>query len=337
MARTGTFGGMIWDPEVFLGYVAEANPIKSEMVTSNVIVPSKELASQLTTKNNVVSIPSFSPLTGTPLNYDGLTDNTPVDVAPAKKQTGMAFGRMKAWKDLDFTIELSGVDPLKEVASRVAQFIQINNQAELLAIVQAICALPAFSSHVTDISSATLTIAEETNYLGATAFIDAQQKALGDYLGEGGLIFMHSFVYAQRCKEGLIDFNSVNNPNKLTTSPWLGTYLGKQILIDDTMPTVPAGAAAKKYMSYIIGPGAFLTAPGAIKVPVETDRNPEIKGGMEMLYYKWRRILHPVGFSFDAGSVIAESPTTAELGTTAKWSLIFNPKLVPIIQMISNG
>lgn len=147
MAVTGTFGGFYFDPDVFTDYIQEVDPVHTSIINSGVLRVSPDISAVLTDKNNVFTVPNYAPLSGDAKNYDGETDNTPVEVS-ANKQTGMAFRRMAAWKDQDFTRELTGADPLGDVARKVAYYQQKNNQKELLSIVDGVLGVSGMNTHV---------------------------------------------------------------------------------------------------------------------------------------------------------------------------------------------
>lgn len=92
------------------------------------------------------------------------------------------------------------------------------------------------------------------------------------------------------------------------------------------------------YKTYIVGRGAILTAPkDNYEEPYYTDYDPESKAGIEKLYTKEGKVLHPNGFTFKVDNVAKESPTKAELGTVDNWELKFNPKNIKIGLIQSNG
>ena len=109
MARTGLFGGFSFDEEVFTDMMQEQPTWNNAILASGVLVNNPAIMNLIGEKGNVATIPMYKPLSITdagmaPLNNDGLTDNTPVDIA-GKKQTCMLTQIMKAFKAKDFTKE----------------------------------------------------------------------------------------------------------------------------------------------------------------------------------------------------------------------------------------
>lgn len=334
MASTGTFGGFYFDPDVFTDYIQEADPVHVSVINSGVLRVSPEISAALTDKNNVFTVPNYAPLTGDALNYDGVTDNTPASIA-GNKQTGMAFRRMKAWQDQDFTKELSGADPLGDVARKVAFYQQKQNQADLLAVVDGALGVTAMADHVKDISSATAPTAE--NRLSADTFLDAAQAALGDNFDDLTMVAMHSRVYTNLLKLQLVN-NISTAPDAYSRGVKFGLLLNKYlVMVDDSLTTSGTGDT-RKYHTYLLGEGAIATARNIrIDKPNYTDYDPKTKGGVNMLYTKWGMAMHPLGMSLDPSKIAAESPTRVELGTAANYSKVWDTKNIKLAKIISNG
>lgn len=336
MARTGTFGGFHFDPEIFGSYQQEVDTTKTELVLSGAVVHSAELERIIAGGTNVATIPLYAPLTGDALNYDGEVDNVPVTVS-GKKQTGMVFGRMKAWKSNEFVKELSTADPMADVARKVGKFYQKVNQKTLLSILKGISGVAGIAGHKTDISSASTTVAAG-NKISAAVVEGAKQKALGDNASVAAIMIAHSAVTSTLKLEGLVEYAKYTVGGALMNDINLPTYQGMILLEDDGMPTDAATeTVAKKYHTYILGAGFILEAPAPVETPTYPAYDPETDGGIEKLYTKERMIYHPNGFSLAVNNIAKESPTDAELATTANWSLVMDEKNIPFVEIISNG
>ena len=340
MAVTGTFGGFYFDPDVFTDYIQEADPVHTSIINSGVLRVSPEISAVLTDKNNVFTVPNYSPLSGEAKNYDGATDNTPVEVS-SEKQTGMAFRRMAAWKDQDFTRELTGADPLGDVARKVAYYQQKNNQKDLLSIIDGVLSVDAMSSHVKDItaskgSSSTATPTAE-NRLSADTFLDAAQEALGDNFDDLTMVAMHSRVYTNLLKLQLVN-NIATTPDAYSRGVQFGLLLNKYlVMVDDSLTTGTKDGAAT-YTTYLLGEGSIATARNVrIDRPNYVNYDPESKGGVNKLYTKWGMAMHPLGMSLDVSKIAKNSPTRVELGTKANWTKVWDAKNIKLAKIISNG
>ncbi len=338
MPRTGTFGGFVFDPEVFADYMAEQPTWSNAIIASGILQEDATIMDLIGTKGNVATLPFYKAINADdyePLNNDGLTDNTPEEIEGGK-QTAMLIQRMKAWKSKDFTKELTGADPIQHIGNSVTNYYQQVWEWELMNITNTVMKLEALKNHVMDISAEGGTVAD-ANKVGETTMIYAQQKALGDMANGFGIAIMHSLILARYKALGLVEYAKYNEANGLTQEVNLPTINGLVVVPSDRH-TVDISGDVPKYKTTIVGRGALLTAKkNNYEEPYYVDYDPETSAGIEKLYTKEGRVLHPNGFDLNVKNIEKESPTRAELGTTDNWTLAFNEKNVKIGQIISNG
>ena len=345
MAKTtGTFGGFAFDPEVFADYMAEQPTWSDAIMASGILQDDATLMGLIGEKGNVATIPFYVPFDegasgGAALNNDGKTNNTPVDVAGGK-QTCMLIQRMKAWKAQDFTRELTGANPMGQVAQGVAGYYRQVWTRELMGIMDAVLGLSGLANHVTDLSASGSTVAE-ANKIDETTLIMAEQKAIGDLMldsGRGfGLAIMHSAIWARLNALKLVNYNKYVITNAVEREVTLPTINGLIPVVSDRF-TVEASGTIPVYKTFIAGRGSFLTCDkNNYEKPYYTDYDPETKAGVEKLYTKAGKVLHPNGISILAENIVEESPTSAELATSANWSLKFNEKNIRLGLIKSNG
>lgn len=341
MARTGLFGGFYFDEEVFTDMMQEADFWKNEILASGIVQNDASIMGAIGSEGNVATIPMYKPLNihdenmGA-LNNDGLTNNTPVEIA-GDKQTCMLIQRMKAFKAKDFTAELTGANPLDNIKSKIQNYYTQVWENELMNIAQAVLGVDKLSDHVTDLSITTGTIADK-NKINETTLIDAEQAALGDMAGGLGLIVMNSKIYAAYKKLGLVEFDKYTVGNVLQQEITLPRIGGKLVKVTDyyTVDTTTAGFPV--YKTYLFGEGAFKSCDKTnYKNQYTTDYDPETAAGTDMFYTKQGKVLHPNGLSLAVDNIAKESPTFTELGNKANWSLKFNPKNVKMGVIKSNG
>lgn len=340
MPRTGTFGGFAFDPEVFSGYMAEQPTWNDAIINSGILVQDSTIMDLIGEKGNVATLPFYVPIDeaeSQALNNDGETDNTPVEIS-GKKQTAMLIQRMKAWKAQDFTKELTGADPMTHVANSVAGFYRQTRVRDLMAIVDAVLSLKGMENHVKDIAETTGTgTVTDANKVDETTLIFAKQQALGDSSDNMGLLFLHSYMYAKYQALGLVDYNKYTVTNALAGDVNLPSINGFIPVVSDRY-TVDTSKTNPVYKTYMIGAGAFLTCDKTnYEDPYYADYDPETKAGIRKLYTKQGYVLHPSGFSIDQNKVAKESPTNAELGNKANWSLVYNHKNIRMGMIKSNG
>lgn len=341
MARTGNFGGFHFDEEVFASIMNEKDYFSNPVIASGIIAQDSTIMDLIGTKGNVATIPIYKPLNVfedgmDALNNDGMTDNTPVEIT-GEKQTCMLIQRMKAFKAKDFTKELTGADPLALISGKIGDYYKQVWEKELMNIANAVLGVSALSDHVTDLSITTGTIGEK-NEINETTMIDAEQAALGDMAGGLGLVVMHSKIFAKYKKLGLVEYGKYTVGNILRQDIELPTIGGKIPLVTDyyTVDTKVSGFPV--YKTYLFGEGAFLSAEKKnYENQYTTNYDPETSAGIDKFYTKQGKVLHPNGLSLAVDNIAKESPTFAELGTAANWSLKFNPKNVKMGLIKSNG
>lgn len=341
MARTGTFGGFHFDPEVFTSMMAEADYWSNPILASGVVREDASIMDAIGSKGNVATLPFYTPINlfdegMAALNNDGKTDNTPVEIA-GNKQTCMLIQRMKAFKANDFTQELTGANPIDHIKSKVQSYYTQVWENEMMNIINAVLGLDGMADHVTDLSITSGTVAD-ANLVNETTAIDAEEAALGDMAGGLGLMVMHSKIFAAFQKLQLVEYDKYTVGGAVKHEITLPTINGKVVLrsnvhtIDASVPGFPV------YKTYLLGEGALLGATkNNYKEPYYVDYDAEASAGIEKLYTKQGRVLHPNGFSLAVDNIVEESPTLAELGNKANWSLKFNPKNIKLGLIKSNG
>ena len=208
------------------------------------------------------------------------------------------------------------------------------------------------SAHTTDITS------DGDGLMTATTLNNATQKACGANKKKFTLCIMHSAVATNLENLNLLEHLKYTDANGITRDLDLGTWNGKLVIIDDSMPTADvaasgsgdtAVAAYTKYTTYVLGDGAIDYANIGAKVPNEMARDAATDGGVDTLYTRERKVFAPVGISYEKTSQVSQSPTNAELEKGENWTLVhsgesvaanrsfYDHKAIPIVQIISKG
>lgn len=341
MARTGNFGGFVFDEEVFASMMQESDFWRNEIMASGIVQQDATIMDLIGSKGNVATIPIYKPLNifedgmGA-LNNDGETDNTPVEIS-GDKQTCMLIQRMKAFKAKDFTKELTGADPLGLIKQKIAGYYTQVWENELMNIANAVLGVSALSDHITDLSVTSGTISD-ANLMDETTMIDAEQAALGDMAGGLGLVILHSKIFARYKKLGLVEYGKYTVGNVIRQDIQLPTINGKIPLVTDYYTVNTSAAGFPVFKTYLFGEGAFLSADKKnYENQYTTNYDPETSAGVDKFYTKQGRVLHPNGLSLAVDNIAKESPTLAELGNKANWGLKFNHKNVKMGMIKTNG
>lgn len=341
MARTGNFGGFVFDEEVFADMMQEQDFWRNEIAASGIVQQDSTIMDLIGSKGNVATIPIYKPLNVfdedmAALNNDGETDNSPVEIS-GDKQTCMLIQRMKAFKAKDFTKELTGADPLGLIKNKISGYYTQVWEVELMNIANAVLGVSELSEHITDLSVTTGTIGD-ANIINETTMIDAEQTALGDMAGGLGLAIMHSKIFARYKKLGLVEYGKYTVGNVLRQDIELPTINGKIPLITDYYTVDSSVAGFPVFKTYLFGEGAFLSAEKKnYENQYTTDYDPETSAGIDKFYTKQGKVLHPNGLSLAVDNIVKESPTQEELGKSANWSLKFNHKNVKMGLIKTNG
>ena len=241
----------------------------------------------------------------------------------------------KAWLnqgfgEMDLVVELAGSSPMQHIRNRFGTYWQRQMQRRLIASALGVMAdnIANDSGDMVEDISAGVGAAAVFN---RQAFVDAAYT-LGDQVTNLGAVAVHSATMAVMVAND--DVIYIPDSKGQLVIP---TYMGKRIIVDDSMPV-----ATGVYTSIIFGGGAFgfggiegsafAWGEGAPKVPFEVWRQPQAGngGGMEEIWERNTWILHPFGFSWVEGSLVEKSPTLADLALAAHWNRVVARKAVPM-------
>ena len=319
---TGRFGGFDFDPEVYGSFVDQEPVFTDSIIASGILATDANMTTLLDNGGTVGTTRFYNPLdpdTDAPLVRDGKTNNTPVEISGGK-QSFIRMDRMKAWKANQLVRELTAANPMAAVARHTAMYWRMYLQGLLVKTADAVLGLSGLSRHVIT----------ATGGVTSGLIIDGQQAALGEFARKFGLFVMHSKIFAEYQKLGLVDYNKYTITNVLQREVELPTINGLIVIVNDrgTSHVVEEGASDPKkkvtiYDCYLFGQGCFLEATPSVTTPDYTDYNPELGGGTDILYNTRSWILHPNGVSFLADNITGETPTDAEFTNKTNWALRF--------------
>lgn len=302
-------------PDVFNPYVVEKTAELSALFQSGIIRPDAALDTLARTGGTLLQMPFWTDLTGADEVLSDSAPLTPQNIA-ASKDVARLHARGKAWGVNDLAKALSGDDPMAQIGNLVAEYWARRFQALLISTLKGVFAAASMSGNVHDISAVTGADA----FTGST-FIDAAHK-LGDAESKLTAVMVHSLVFATMRKQNLIEF--IPNSEGVYNIP---TYLGKRVIVDDSMP-VTSGV----YTTYLFGEGAIGYGEGEAPVPTETDR--DSLAGEEYLINRRHFIMHPRGVKWNEASVAGEFPTNAECETAANWTRVYENKNIRIVKFV---
>ncbi|MGX9944873.1 major capsid protein [Bradyrhizobium denitrificans] len=307
-------------PTKFNKYVQVLSTQKSELFQSGIIT---DLTSVIDAEieGKTVNMPFFNDLDAS--DAEQVLDDT-TDLTVSKMTSGQDVAvkllRGKAFGSSDLAADLSGADPIDAIANRFADWWNKRMQTALLATLAGAMGSADMAANVNDISALT----GGAEYFDADSFIDAA-FLLGDEQGGLTAVAVHSLTLKAMVKADLIDFVP-DSQGKLT----IPTYLGKTVIVDDSMPVAGAGAN-RVFTTYIFGPGAVGFGEKSPKVPVEVERQ-ALKGmGQEYIVNRRQWVMHPRGIKWLGASQAGVTPANSELADVANWKRVYDPKIVRIV------
>lgn len=328
-------------PEIFTPYAQLMTQEKSRLIQSGAIAVDAELSNLLNGGGLTFNQPFFKDLDN---DDENVSNDDPNDEStPNKIGTGsevqVRLSRNNSWSSMDLTAALAGADPMAAISSRVADYwvrrLQLVFVSTMKGVLADNAAAPSGGDTHTqndmihDISGGAF-VDGVTNF-SAEAFVDGA-VTMGDGMDDLTMVMMHSLVYARALKNNLIDFmpdsdNFAAVPN--TTGPRKGipTFLGREVIVDDGMPS-----SGGVFDTWLFGAAAFQFGAGSPAVPTETDRKPETGngGGQDILFNRVEWTLHPVGYAYVGGTTAKGGPSNADtsgnLANAATWRRVFNER-----------
>lgn len=315
-------------PEVFNNYVIQETIKKSALIGAGIAQSDQRVT--VPDGGDTVNLPLFNDLTGDPEAIQ--SDST---LTPDKIDTGKDVARIlmfgKAWSSEDLAAELAGADPMKAIASKVANYWTIQEQKIALAALDGVFADNDANDDgdlINDIANEDVDT-DEAEELDGDAILDSKQL-LGDAKDKLTALAVHSQVHTNLQKKQLIQYDP-----EADADIGFGTYLGHSLVVDDEVPTEEADTSGTKYTSYLFARGAFGYEDGQPKTPTETDRN-SLKGE-DILINRKKFIMHPRGFAWQEGDVDGEMPTLTELADATNYDRVYPRKLARVVKIITNG
>lgn len=352
------FNSKTFNPEAFGKYTSRIPQTKkNELIKSRALKANADIRNAFSAQTGTAyaTIPMYGLLDGDPLNYDGQTEITATNTTTFERSV-VVVGRAKAWTEGDFAEDITGgAGFMDNVAVQVVEYWDQVDQATLLSILKGIFAMTGANNlkfvngHTCDITAN----ADEAALVGAATLNTAIQKASGDNKSKFKIAIMHSVVATNLENLKLLAYLKQTDANGIERELALGTWNGRVVLIDDSMPTEEVEAdgetpAYTKYTTYVLGEGAFDYENIGAQVPYEMSRDPKTNGGQDTLYSRQRKCFAPYGISYAKASQASLSPTNAELENGANWTLVhdggtaaarkyIDHKAIPIARIISKG
>ncbi len=343
------FDSKTFNPQAFGHYVERIPQLKkNELIKSGALKGNSEIKTAFSSQTGTAYaiLPMYGLLDGDVLNYDGQTDITATGTTTYERGV-VVVGRAKAWTEMDFSEDITGgAGFMDNVANQVSAYFDEVDQDTLLAILEGIFNMTGTENEVFVNNHTTDVTAEGDGAVGQTTLNKAIQKAGGDNKSNFKIAIMHSAVATHLENLNLLEYLKYTDANGIQRDLTIGTWNGRTVIIDDSMPVADGDDGSVVYTTYVLGDGAFDYENIGAKVPYEMDRNPAVNGGQDTLYVRQRKCYAPFGISYLKTNQATLSPTNDELKDGTNWSLVndgsaapkyINHKAIPIARIISKA
>lgn len=210
-------------PELFAQYVIDKTTEKNELMYAGVIESNPKLNQLINGGGTIFTMPRWNDLDG---ESEVLDDSNSLTVNRITSYAELAtmMIRGKAWGANELAGALAGDDPMKAIASLVADWWVRDEKKTLMSILKGVFTSASMADHIKDITT------EVTTKISGEAVLDAKQL-MGDASNLLQMIYMHSAVFTELQKQNMIQFIPVAE-SKIT----IPTYLGYRVVMDDSAP-----------------------------------------------------------------------------------------------------
>lgn len=316
-------------PEKWAPYAAVATTEQTRFIQSGIMSDLSSVLASAMGGGTTINLPFLDDLDGDDEIVDDRYDLT-VGKVESGQDVGVTLFRAKVFGASDLSAEMTGADPMLQIANRFGDYWARRIQRIALETVKGVMgttkvggSMAANTLDITGLSGA-------AGVFDGYSFIDACGR-LGDHEENLSGIAVHSDTYRLMKKQDLIDFIKDSEGRDIAT------YMGKQVTVDDSMPKITAGSPpSTTYDSYIFGPGAlgFAQADPSDSPAAEVDREPLKGGGREYIVNRRRFLCHVRGVKWEPASGVPAkaTPSNAELGNSGNWTRVWDPKLVRIVR-----
>ena len=273
----GEYNGKKFNTMVFEKYLDRVpNLARNELIKNGVYDVKNKYKNLMTNQDggDYIITPIKGLLDGEVQNYDGVVSMTPTSTKTFT-QGKPVFGRMKAWQEKDFAMELTGIDWIKDIAGEVAKYYEGVDQADLIAILTGIFGMNTQSGYSAQgnadfVNNHTYDITADTNpEVSASTLNNAVQKGLGANKGIITLAFMNSVVATNLENLSLLTYMLYNDANGIQRQLNIGTWNGRVVIVDDDIPTTEVDAVYEKTTDVAIDASkTYYTKSGDTYTPV---------------------------------------------------------------------
>lgn len=308
----------------------------SRIRNSPIVSADAELQNFANGPGDLVQMPFWNDLTG---NSNVSTDDPAQNATPNKLTQGQDMARKirrnNGWQSANLVASMLAEDPLDAVAQLIAEYWVREEQRIMGRQMEGVFASAGMAGNVLDVASedGAVTPVNLDAEIAANAY-----ALLGEYGQTLSAVLMHSRVFYNLRAQRAIEFGK----DPVTGLDFV-RWDDKDVFVSDQCPREPGDDSGFKYTSYLFGNGAIgyaeATGEGGPKKPVEIDSVASAGNGegVETVWYRRHWVMHPRGVAFSGTPASASGVTDAELATGTNWTRVYDPKLVRMVAVVTNG
>jgi hypothetical protein len=325
------------DDGLFMAYTILNTMNSSKLWNSGLINMSNSVLNGIVNASGtIVDMPFWQDLPDTvdPQDNDGNTDIVTNKLGSAKQRAVKQY-KMCSFGVNDFATLLAGSDPMGRISSRYGEWWSRAMERNCVnPTLKGIFASPSMATKTLSKHRTTAGAVQDVNRLQPDHVIEAR-SLLGDAGNNLKVLYVHSDIYWTSLVGK--NFSGVTVVPIEEQGKEVETWMGFKVAYTDSIELIPDTVNAGRfiYPCYLAADGAFVYGEGKDKVPVETWRDPKVKGGEEELIQRRCFTLHPQGFHYD-GVVNNQGATKALLEAAASWTAVYDNKNIPMVRILVN-
>lgn len=311
-------------PGLFAPFFQEAWPKTKNLVSMGLVA--EDINAQVSQSGEYFTIPFQENLSniGNSVRVTTSTTITPQTLGD-KEEVGVVCHIGQGIKEQVLNDILRGAEGLRQAANQIVPYTVNEFQRYLVSATKGAFAAdgPLFGTHVVDKSG----IGDGT--ISTSFIIDAAQETLGEDGMDFDALIMHSKIFADLQKVGLITYvNAGTFGQNLLVSGDIPTVLGKRVMVNDTLC---AKDSADKYPVYLSGGRPWYLGYQRQQLRIYQDFNPAIGGGQNETYWYADFVPHIRGLKWNVSTI---NPTTTNLETGTNWTKVWTDENIKLAQLL---
>ena len=290
-------------------YNAGTNPFR----TAGVMTSSAAIAATLNDGSGIrTEVEAWNDLE---YQESNISNDDPTDHAEPLKMGTKLWSAVRGHRNvgvsgMNLVQDFAAIDPIAALSSRIANYRNQDEVALFFAVLDGI-------SKATDAETKKLSHTMDGDF-DIKQVLKALQASKGDNAQVINAIGMNSARYLDLQLAGIVETTRSDANTEIPTVAKLN------IVVDD------------RFENRIVGLGNGLfhysQAPQSRKsVEVESDASAGRGSGQETVWFRWKQIVHPMGFDFTGSFTSKGGPSFADLNKAGAYKLATDPKKVPLV------